>query len=841
MPGAAPADPRHLPPPAGEYRIPSGTRLDETIDVLQDLPPSHLVGRTLGHYEILAVLGKGGMGVVYLAEDQRLHRHVALKLLPPEMSTDPERLKRFRREAKTVASLSHPNVVTLHAVEEAEGYHFLVMELVEGRTLNDEIPPGGLPLRRALEIAAGIAGALASAHERGVLHRDLKPANVMVNPHGWVKVLDFGLAKLRPQDEATWIGGVTSLVHTQEGKVLGTPSYMSPEQLRGLPAEERSDLFSFGLVLHEMLTGNLPFAGENSAERIAAVLRDPPQPLSRIRPDLPASLSRLVERCLAKEIAQRPASAAEVRDEIARIQRELEISALMASGALPAAAAPARRSRRWEAVGAAAVLVALVVLGIYRVRPPARAAAEPAGAAEVERPAIAVLPLGNFTGEPEYFVDGMTDGLISALARFGGVRVISRQSAMHYKGSQKLLTEIARELGVDYLVEGSVQRDGELIRLQTQVVRPDPEEHLLAETFERPQREALALHAAAARAIAVSVEAPIAATEEVRVATAPTVEPSAFEAYLQARYWSGKFGGEDLLKAKGYFERAVALDPSFADAWAGLADVIWRHGLYFSGPATRYAEADAAARRALQLDDQQAAAHAVISSLAKSRWDWKSAESYARRAVELDSNSALVRRNLWHLLAPLGRLEEARREIEAAVRLDPLSAHAASNLGMQLLLEGRYAEAEKELLRALALDPDFSITHGWLWMAYTKLGRDPERGRELVAYIDVMGFGRFAPELERRLARDGYAAALGWLAERASEESEGDPNQVGFVAGLLAEAGRLDEAMTWLRFGYEKRVWEMPWLAVTPDYDRLRGRSDFQALVAKLGLPSHAG
>ncbi|MBZ0089491.1 MAG: tetratricopeptide repeat protein, partial [Thermoanaerobaculia bacterium] len=393
---------------------------------------------------------------------------------------------------------------------------------------------------------------------------------------------------------------------------------------------------------------------------------------------------------------------------------------------------------------------------------------------------------------------------------------------------------------VDYVVEGSVQRDGDRIRLQTQVVRPDPEEHLLAETFERPFREALSLHAAAARAIAGAVKAPIAAAEEVRVATAKAVEPSAFEAYLQARYWSGKFGDEELLKARGYYERAVALDPSFADAWAGLADVIWRHGLYFSGASARYAEADAAARRALQLDDQQAAAHAVLSSLAKSRWDWATAESYARRAVELDPSSALVRRNLWHLLAPLGRLEAARREIEVAVRMDPLSAHAASNLGMQLILEGRYAEAEKELLRALELDPDFSLTHGWLWLVYCKLGRDPERGRELVAYVDAMGFGRLVPELERRLTRDGYDAALRWVAKRAADESKGDPNQVGFVAGFLAESGQLDEAMAWLRFGYEKRVWEMPWLTVTPDYDRLRDRPDFQALVAKLGLPGNA-
>ena len=805
----------------------------------QESPPTALVGRTLGHYEILDILGKGGMGVVYLAEDQRLRRKVALKLLPPGMSADPERLKRFQREAKTVASLTHPNVVTLHSVEEADGYHFLTMELVEGRTLNDEIPPGGLPIRRALDIAGALAGALAAAHERGVLHRDLKPANIMVGPRGWVKVLDFGLAKLRPQDEATWIGGKSSLLQTQDGRVLGTPSYMAPEQLRGLPAEERSDIFSFGLVLYEMLTGSLPFAGENSAERIAAVLRDPPQPVSTVRPDLPDDLVRLVERCLDKEPERRPASAAVLRDELAAIQRELEISALLSTPSLARVPASPPRSRRWQIAGGAAALLALVALGVWRVsaRDPS-AGARGAAASETARPSIAVLPLGNFTGEPDYFVDGMTDGLIGSLARLGGVRVISRQSAMHYKGSTKLLADIARELGVDYIVEGSVQRDGERIRLQTQVIRPDPEEHLSSDTFERAQREVLALHEAAARSIAHAIHAPLEAAEETRMASARTVDPTAYEAYLQGRYWSGKFGAEDLLKARGYFERAVALDPAFGHAWTGLADVLVRLGLFHGDPETRLVEAEAAARRALQLDDSQAGAYAVLSSVAQGRWQWESAESFVRRALELDPNSALAHRTYWHILSPLGRVAEARRQIELAVQLDPISAQTTSNLGIQMLFEKRHEEAERILLRALELDRDYGLTHAWLWLIYARAGKDPQRGDELAAYIEAMGFAGVVPELRDRLARQGYEAALRWVADRLSRDAQGDPNQVGVVGGLLAEAGRPDEAIAWLRFGLERRVWEMPWLTIAPDYDGLRDRPEFRSIVAALGLPT---
>ena len=299
--------------------------------------PTALVGRKLGPYEILALLGRGGMGVVYVAEDTRLRRRVALKLLPQEMSDRPERLKRFRREAKTVAALSHPNIVTLHSVEDAEGFHFLTMELIEGETLAEAIPQQGFSLERAVDVAHALASALSAAHDRGVLHRDLKPSNVMVSPNGWVKVLDFGLAKLRPEDELTWIGGDgTSLLQTQEGKVLGTPSYMSPEQLRGQTADERSDIFSLGLVFYEMLAGRLPFSGETSAERIASVLRDAPRPLPELRPEIPSSVVRVVERCLQKEPDKRYQSALALREDLANLKRELEISKLIESGAISA-------------------------------------------------------------------------------------------------------------------------------------------------------------------------------------------------------------------------------------------------------------------------------------------------------------------------------------------------------------------------------------------------------------------------------------------------------------------------------------------------------------------------
>jgi TolB-like protein/Tfp pilus assembly protein PilF/tRNA A-37 threonylcarbamoyl transferase component Bud32 len=799
-----------------------------------------LIGRTLGHYRILDRLGSGGMGVVWLAEDLRLKRRVALKMLRQDLASSPEKLARFEREAKAVAALNHPNIVTLHAIEEAEGVRFLAMEYVDGRTLDEIIPADGLGLAEILRIAIPVADALAAAHARGVTHRDLKPSNVLVGADGRIKVLDFGLAKLQSQEATAIYGREVQSTLTQEGTVVGTLHYMSPEQLQLKHVDHRSDLFSFGVLLYEMATGELPFRGESAAQVITAVLRDEPRAFERVEARLPPAVVDLVRHCLEKDVGKRLASAGEARDRLRAVARSLETGQMRAgSSRLRRLVGRVRRGARPTTIATVAALAVAAVAIPFALRSlrAGSAATSPAPGAQV---AVVVLPLANYSNQPEYFVDGMTDGVIGSLGRVGGLRVISRQSAMHYKGSDKRVPEIARELGVDYVVEGSVSRDGALLRIQAQVVRPEPEQQVWSEVFERPATDVLALHNQVARAVAGALAVPLSAAEDQQMAGAKAVDPNVYEAYLQGRYWGGKFRQEDLLKAKGYFERAVALDPSFAPAWASLGDVLMWLAHYHAAYEATLAESEAAARRALQLDESLGDAHATLSDVAQSRWQWQEAEREVRHAIALDPNSAKAHRTYWRQLAPQLRLEEARREVEAAARLDPLSAQIQGNLGMQLIFEKRWDEAEKVLRHALELDPDYTLAHGWLWNLYVSTDRDPERGVELALYLEAVGYSDVVPEYRRRLAAEGYPAALEWVATFLAEREAHQSNRVGVIGGLLAEAGHTDEALDWLRFGIERRVWEMPWLAVSPDYRNLHGNAEYNRLLDQLGLPHPA-
>ncbi len=805
-----------------------------------------MIGRTLGHYKILDRLGTGGMGVVWLAEDLKLKRRVALKTLREDLSTSPEKLARFEREAKAVAALSHPNIVTIHSIEEADGIRFLAMEYVEGKTLDELIPPGGFPLPEFLRIAVPVADALAAAHSRGITHRDLKPGNIVVGEDGRAKVLDFGLAKLQVAHSTQIYGRELEASLTQEGTVVGTLHYMSPEQLQLKAVDHRTDIFSLGVVLYEMATGDLPFRGESAAQVISAVLRDDPRRLDDVNERLPPEIAETVGRCLEKNVDKRISSAAEVRDLLATVSRALEtgVSGIGASARLKRIAGRVRRRTSPASVAGIAVLVAAMVAIPWAIKALRSSGGESTAAtvAVAERPpAIAVLPLTNYSNDPEYFVDGMTDGLIGSLARIGGVRVISRQSAMHYKNSDKRLPEIALELGVDYVVEGSITRDGDRLRLQAQVVKPDPETQIWAEVFDRPLTDVLALHNDVASGIARAVKVKLSDTEEVRMASTQSVDPAVYEAYLQGRYWAGKSGEEDLRKAQGYFERAIALDSRFAPAWAGLADSLVMLGLFHTDTESTLARAESAATRAAQLDPNLADAPATLANIALARWQWELAETSIKRAIELDPNSAAARRRYWQLLAVHLRLGESRKEIELARRLDPLSAQIASNAGLQDLFEKRYAAAELAFRQALALDPDYTLTHGWLWLLYSKTKKDPERGIELRAYVAAMGFDEQLVDLDRWLEQDGYDSALRKLANRLDEKYRGDPTVVGVVGGLLAEAGELDKATSWLQLGFENRVWELPWLSITPDYENLHGRSEFKRLVESLGLPLPRG
>ncbi|MEO8276972.1 MAG: protein kinase [Thermoanaerobaculia bacterium] len=809
-----------------------------------------MIGSKLAHYRIVEKLGEGGMGIVFLAEDERLHRKVALKMLPPALAEDPHRLARFEREVKSVATLNHPNIVTIYSVEEAEGRRFFTMEHVEGKTLSQIIPAYGLPLTEFLKIAVPLADALAAAHAKGIQHRDLKPGNVMVNNDGRVKVLDFGLAKLREHEATEAMGFHPQTTLTQEGLAIGTLAYMAPEQLRMLATDHRADLFSLGVVLYEMATGNCPFLGQSTAEVISAILRDQPARTYERNAHIPSEIDTILRRCLEKEPTKRAHSAVEVRDALAIVARDVDLGITgprpvtkPSSGTLRIA-----KSRR---VRFAAAALAIVVLGAGVLGWRAQRAKDPASGslaanAEVatlaaDLPSLAVLPLKNFSNEPDYFVDGMTDALISALARIQGVRVISRQSAMHYKNSQKLLPEIARELGVAFVVEGSVARIADHIRLNAQVVRATPETTLWSDSFDRAAADVLALQNTFATAIAAAVNVKLSPIEQTRFAATKTVNPDVYEAYLQGKYYGGQFGEESVRKAKGYFERAIALDPTFAPAWSGQSDALQWLAAFHVNPAELMPQAETAARRAIELDGGLAEGHASLSGIYLNRWQFAEAEAEIRQAIELNPGSAASRRGHWLLLAYQLRLKEAGAEIEIAKRLDPLSAQVSSDAGVQHLFEGRYDKAIAELRSALELDPSYTLSHVYLFLTYSEMKKDPERGLELSYYVAELGRPELLPEFKRRVTTSGYDAALKWIAnELDALPPAGDASRFGVIGGLLAQAGERDKALHWLERGVEEHAWDMAGLAVAPDYRNLRGDPRFTALLRRVGLPTTA-
>lgn len=802
----------------------------------------NLIGRTLGHFRVFGRLGSGGMGEVWLAEDLRLQRRVALKVLRQDLVDAPDKRARFEREAKAVAALNHPNIVTIYSIEEIEGLHLLCMEHVEGKPLDALIPAEGLPLKQLLMVAVQVADALVAAHAHGITHRDLKPGNVVVGVDGRVKVLDFGLAKLRSGVPALTDTPKRRAALTQEGALVGTLEYMSPEQLQSQPVDHRSDLFSFGTMLHEMATGKRPFRGESPAGVVASILHDELRRRDD-HGDVPAELAEVISRCLVKDVSERIGSAAEVRDRLARLKLALDSGEAIAGVSLLHRLG--RRVRRRARTAPVVVVVALVAAGVaiswglHGWLQNAPTTATQRNATE-QPPSLVVLPLANFSADPEYFVDGMTDGLIGSLAQLGGLRVISRQSAMHYKGSDKRLPQIARELGVDYVVEGSLAHNGDRLRLRVRVVRGATEEQVWTDVFDYPATDVLALHNEVAGAIARALEVQPTPREDVRMASTDTVDPDTYEAYLLGNRWAGKFSVEDLRRAKAYFESAIGRDPSFAPAWAGLAEVLVQLAAYHSQTGSTFNEAEAAARRALQLDESLSRAWASLALIASSRWRWREAERYVRRALEFDPSSAEAHRQYWLLLAPELRLSEAREEIETARSLDPLSARISSNLGVHYLFEGRFPEAERELHHALELDPDYDLSHGFLWALYAMQEKDPERGRELRAYVEAIGFPELLPEYDQVLRDRGYDAALDWVAVRLADEHWEAPVRIGYLAGLLAEAGRTEMALEALADGLERRVWEMRWISVIPDLRKLHGHPEFERIVDELGLPRPA-
>ncbi|MGH9783344.1 MAG: protein kinase domain-containing protein [Terriglobia bacterium] len=808
--------------------------------LFEESPTQSLVGKQLGSYLVRAKIGEGGMGEVYRAFDTKLRRDVALKVLPKPFARDPERLARFRREAQLLASLNHKNIAAIYGFEELPEANFLVLELVEGETLAERIKrgkavtsdewrvtseartSGGIPIEEALTLAGQVAEGLEAAHRKGITHRDIKPANIKVTPEGEVKVLDFGLAKAFAGDRANAdLSDLPTLEPgpTKDGQILGTPAYMSPEQVRGQEVDKRTDIWAFGCVLYELLTGQRPFRGDTIQDTIAKVLeREPDWQL--VPSSIPGKVHNLLRRCLEKDGNQR---LGDIRD------ARMEIEAILATP-------PGLRwtRRQLAGVGAAALLVLLVVplglnVGGLRDRLLGTAAAAPIRS-------IAVLPIVNLSGDPEqdYFADGFTEALITDLSKIGALKVISRTSVMQYKGAKKPLREIARELGVDGVMEGSVMKVGQRVRITAQLIHAATDTHLWAERYERDLQDVLRLQGEVASAIARQIQIAVTPEQQTRLAASRPVNPEAYELYLKGLFYVNKFTPEGFQRGVAFLQQAVEKDPAEPLVYAGLA-LTYAEGAHMllAPPQDAFPLAKAAALRALELDDTLAEAHTALAMYVQYyNWDWPAAEEPFRRALELNPNFAPAHRHHGWYLRALGRSEEAIGELKRARELDPLMPIFGANLAFLYSEAGQFDQAISEAQKVLELDPSFPVGLGALAFAYAEKGMYNEAIAALQRAVAV------DPAWKLDLART-YALA-GQQDETRKilaglKEAERDP---WLLATVYVALGDKHAAIRWLEEAYKVRHQFLPYTAYGREFSALRGDPRFQDLVRRLGLPA---
>ncbi len=738
--------------------------------------------KSISHYKILSKIGEGGMGVVYKAEDTKLRRTVALKFLPPELMRDNEAKERFVQEAQAAAALDHPNICTIYEINESEGHTYISMAHIKGQSLKEKIASGPVKIEEALDIAIHTAEGLKEAHEKGIVHRDIKPANIMLTEKGQVKIMDFGLAKL------SW--GVDL---TKTATIMGTVAYMSPEQASGEKIDHRTDIWSLGCVLYEMLAGHRPFKSTHDQAAIYSILNEEPEPIASLRKDLPVGFEMILHSCLQKDPRNRYRDMEALFSDLRSIDLEDNTQILLAVQAID------------------------------------------------EPPSIAVLPFVNMSADPEneYFSDGLSEAIINSLTKIKDFKVVARTSAFSFKGKDVDIRDIGGQLDVNKVLEGSVQKAGNRLRITAQLINVSDGYHLWSERFDRNMDDIFAIQDEISLAIVDNLKLKLLKGEKTKLVKRHTNDPEAYSFYLKGRYFYNKRKEEDMKRSVEYFERALKKDPKFALPYAGLADTYATFGFYHWLPYEKArSKAKEFAFKGLEVDDSVGETHAAYANyIWWFEWQWVEAEKEYKKAIQLNPSDVEARHMYAHLLESSGRFDEAIAEMGKALTLEPLQINLNHCMGNILLFSGDYDGAIDLFQKTIEMDPGFPLQYFWLGRAYLQTGELQkaievfEKGTEFPTIsTSVLGGLGFAYTIEGR--KDDAQKILDQLND-LSKERYVDPY---FIAYIYMGLGDIDKTFEYLEKCFEVGDMYLSYLPIDPIFKELHDDPRFEALMKKMGL-----
>jgi serine/threonine protein kinase/Tfp pilus assembly protein PilF len=823
-------------------------------------------GKTISHYKILSKIGEGGMGEVYLAQDTTLDREVALKLLSGECCEDPEKLTRFVQEAKAASALNHPNIITIFEFGQSDSEHYMAIEYVDGKTLTDQLAGNRFALDETLDIAIQIATALEEAHSAGIIHRDIKPDNIMIRRNGLVKILDFGIAKLTENKNPLPGAEDKTAVQfkTTPGMIIGTANYMSPEQAKGHEIDARTDVFSFGVVLYEMISGRLPFSEDSAMETIGAILHKEPEPIDD--ENVPETLLQIVSKMLEKDPADRFRSITDLREELETMRRRIEFASLdepiSTSGQKPetdesleastvmfsrkstkgpdadlAAARAAKRlkayedsKRDWRLAGILSILIVVFGLAAYYVF----------NGNSKQIDSIAIMPFVNENGdqEIEYLSDGMTETLIGSLSKLPNLDVRPRSTVFRYKGKETDTQTIGKELNVQAILNGRIVQRGDQLTLNLELIDPQKEVVLWSERYNRKQSELVSLQSEIAKDVSTKLKSKLSGEDEAKVTKSATVNPEAYQAYLKGRFYWNKRSGDNLNRAIEQFKAATEKDPAYALAYVGLADSYVLLNQYTGAPSRETLPlAKAFAARAIEIDAQLGEPHATLGMVSHQSWQWREAEREFKRAIELNPNYATAFHWYSVFLRAEGRFDEAAVMTKKAQEIDPLSRIISNNVSAIYLAQNKTDSSIENTRRTIALYPNSSDSYRTLGVSLLKKGLNTEAIVNLEKAVELDG------ERSRNVASLSYGYALtgkrteakAILKKMVEIYAKKKENGV-YIAAVYAGLGEKDKAFEWLESEFQIKgdLTRIRWELV---FEPLRDDPRYKDLIRRMGLP----